>query len=78
MLPRFTEVLEVIVRRVFRPYSQPFGPLPPGVLAYGDAATDVSVTEKTAVAGLGLWILGGVLTHVAIRVVDRWLFKEKR
>jgi hypothetical protein len=67
----------VIVRRVS--YRQPFGPLPLpyGYAGYGEEDITLPVNEKTAAAGLGLWILGGVLTHVAIRLVDSWFFKEK-
>lgn len=72
----------MIVRRVdpraYARLGQPFGPMPGYSLAYGDITEDVKVTEKTALAGLGLWILGGVLTHVAVRLVDSWFFKEKR
>lgn len=38
---------------------------------------DVAVRPSTAAAGLGLWILAGVLTHVAVRLVDRWFFDGK-
>jgi hypothetical protein len=66
----------VIVRRV----GQPFGPL--GALArpsFAQAEEDLSVQVKpsTAAAGLGLWVLGGVLTHLAIRAVDSWLDRRK-
>lgn len=36
---------------------------------------DVQLKPSTAAAGLGFLVLAGVLTHVAVRVVDRWFFK---
>lgn len=49
-------------------------------LVFGDATTspddtniDVQLKPSTAASALGLWVLAGVLTHVAIRFVDRWM-----
>jgi hypothetical protein len=39
---------------------------------------DVRVKPSTAVAGLGLWVTAGVLTHLAIRMIDGWLDKKDR
>lgn len=40
-----------------------------------DSNIDVSVRPSTAASAVGLWVLAGVLTHVAIRFVDRWFEK---
>lgn len=39
---------------------------------------DVKVQPSTALKGLGLWVTAGVLTHIAIRIVDRWFEKKGR
>lgn len=61
---------------VRRPYKS-FGPLGRG-FGQVEPDLDVKVKPSTAVAGLGLWVLGGVLTHLAIRFIDGWLDQPRR
>lgn len=49
----------------------------PSVPAAPTGDVDVTVSEQTAVKGLMFWVLGGVLTHIAIRWVDSAFYKEK-
>lgn len=56
-----------------RRFGQPFGPLPRFAAAED---VDVNVTEKTALKGMMLWVLGGVLTHIAIRWVDSTFYRR--
>lgn len=42
-----------------------------------DSNIDLTVKPSTAASALGLWVLAGVMTHLAVRIVDRWFFHEK-
>ena len=61
----------------------PDGGLIPGIPFLGEGAAEpeledqinVRVKPSAAAAGLGFLVLAGVVTHVAVRVVDRWFFR---
>jgi hypothetical protein len=57
----------VIVRRVRR-FGEDLSATSPEV--------DFDVKPQTAVKGLALWVAAGVLTHVAIRIVDQWFDRK--
>lgn len=64
-----------------RVYSRRFAEDPttaPVAAAPDPAADDIDVHVKpsTAMSGLMLWVAAGVLTHIAIRIVDGWLDKK--
>lgn len=40
-----------------------------------DSQVNLQIRPTTAAAGLGLWVLAGVLTHISIRIIDRWFFR---
>lgn len=54
-------------------------------MGFGDAGTpvvddtqlNVRLQPGTAAAGLGLWVAAGVLTHVIVRMLDRWFFNDR-
>jgi len=60
----------MIIKRI--PYGA-FGP-------YGDEQqpVDVTVTPSTAAKGVVVFVTASVLAHIAVRIVDQWLFSPKR
>ena len=65
------------MRVVPRSRLQGYGEDATAAPADDDTNYDVKLKPSTAAAGLGLWVLAGVLTHVLVRVVDRWIFDDR-
>lgn len=43
-----------------------------------DQQVDIHVNESTALKGIGMLVVAGALTHVAVRLVDAWFFDNRR
>lgn len=70
--------MRIVSRRQFREFR--LGDDTPAASASAvpdDSNIDVTVKPSTAINALGLWVLAGVATHLAVRMIDRWFFNEK-
>lgn len=63
----------MIVRRTSRFAGLRFGDDP----AAQQEDVSLRVSDSTALRGVGLWVLGSVLAHIAIRWVDSTFYKGR-